>query len=160
MKQAKKRKTSRLTQRQWLNVMIIVISAMFLLMVVIGKIMNPDEPSPEKVKDSYHLERLDFGSVQIQLVEQQWRAQGITLNPQQAAKTAQRWQRLLTSPVEAKLNLPSQGKTVLLYIHGIKQPIICKIGLIDQHMIISFIESGHQFKIPEAEMSLYYPEPN
>ena len=160
MKQTKNRKTSRLTQRQWLNVMIIVISAMFLLMVVIGKIMNPAEPSPDNVRDSYHLERLDFGSVQIQLVEQQWRAQGIALNPQQAAKIAQRWQKLLTSPVEAKLNLPSRGKTVLLYLNGIRQPIICKIGVIDQHMIISFIDSGHQFKMPETEISLYYPELN
>lgn len=156
-----KTKPSRLTQRQWLNVIIVVISAMFLLMVLIGKIMNPTSRQIGKeVKFEFSLRHLDFGDIQISRVKQGWQADAGELSPEDTDVIAKRWQKLLNLAAEKEVSLPIKGKTVLLYLEGVKQPIICKISLVGEQTVISFVDSGHQFIRSAQAYNLYYPELN
>ncbi|TQV74641.1 hypothetical protein FLL45_06670 [Aliikangiella marina] len=144
------------TQQQWTNLIIFVISALVLLFLFIGKIMekNIDEQTDRVVE----LVRIDFGGLEIWREQQNWLSSSAQLQAVEIQAIADRWQSLVNKPGETYQSLPSGGRTVLLYFSTVAQPVVCKVINRKGSLLIAFITTQQLIELPSAERSLYFPE--
>lgn len=149
-----------LNQRQWLNVMIICISAMLLLSVLVGKLISRGEyTQTEPVKPSIEITKLDFGEALIWKENEIWFSSGKALQKQAIQKLVQKWHSLLSGEktlIEQDKET-SSGRTILIYLAGNAQPVICKLISDDNHARIVFVGRKLQIMLTENEKTDYYP---
>ena len=154
-------KRSVLNQRQWLNIVIVVIAALVLFFVLIGRLMDPERNSkPPVEKRQVELVRLDFGGVEIWREDSGWRSNDERVSAHQAALMVEQWNRLIVSAGTPYSGPHPQGKTVLLYFSNIAQPQVCKLSLQADKLTLTFISSDQQFTLPVDQIELYYPRVN
>jgi len=142
----------RVTQEsRWLNVIIIVISAMILAFSLLGKFMGSGlDEKPAQVMPLPNLRVIDFGSIKLINDNQQWRSetssssaevdrpgQQSNLSQKTAeqelrySKIAAQWHQLLEQPAESATSLGSTRVEntyfVQLYFKGRDQALIVKV---------------------------------
>lgn len=177
----------RISQSQWLNIVIIVISALVLAFTLIGQFMHQavDESDASKIvaaNDSLQvsvptiqLTSIDFGTLRISREQQKNQSKlafswsvlpkgGLT--QQQIKLLVDRWQKILTTPVNpleqsASINY-SPIATVLLYFEETAQPIIAKVEMGDKIettplINIRFVSTGQQITIDNLQLDHLLP---
>lgn len=136
-----------ITERQWLNLVIIIISALILAFMLLGRFLNVavDRSDEREIKrleqpplitfEKPQLVMIDFGLKKVVLnAENQWIEDNQTEdhnNSHQLNVIIKRWQHLLSTPfVENKWEQavsPKVRATVLLYFKNKSQPLIIKV---------------------------------
>ncbi len=149
-----------LTQQQWTNVIIFVMSVMVLLFFFIGKVMERNIDKQEMSDRPVELVRIDFGGVEIWRENQNWLTTESRLKPNEARLIAEQWQRLVNQPGETYQSLPSGGRTVLLYFSSVPQPVVSKIINQSNEFQIAFITTQQIYLVPNEQRQLYIPEVN
>lgn len=164
---------SALNQRQWLNIIIIAISAAFLLFVLLGKMLNQSvekqqvqESKVEKKeiqKKQSELMQIDFGDFQLIKEKNQWKSIKKQLSLSDIDRTIRSWQMLLNKNGESiDLNVtaavPIAEKIILLYVSNSTQPIVCKLIQLKNKYEIIFVTLKTKFSLASEEVNLYYPE--
>lgn len=153
-------KPSRLNLSQWLNVVIISISAMLLFSVLVGRMLTPPEQTTaDSLSEEAVIElvQLDFGEIQLVKSQGRWLSTAANISGQRAAQIASHWQRLLTSRESQLVERGYAGRMVLLYFNKRKQPIICKLEQTEQALNIVFVDSGLVFNLPMSHYQDYFP---
>ncbi|TQV88960.1 hypothetical protein [Aliikangiella coralliicola] len=152
-------KRSRLTRQQWLNLIIISVSAMLLLSVLVGRLISNstvDSASPSQVP---RLTEIDFGDIQLRFVSESWQVvSSKKISIQQAKIIGENWQALLLSRSQPLKSGVPGGKTVLLYLSTLNQPVVSKVSYSDKQMLVTFASTSQQFSIPYSERINYMPE--
>jgi|GEM_PF-2904655 len=149
---------SRLTRQQWLNIVILVISALILMFVIIGRVMDREPPEPSHANElQVVLQRIDFGDITLFQKNEKWASSSEQVSAQRAAEIAFNWRRLVARSGDDYGEQVPLGKTVLLYFSHIPQPVVGKVDLTDEHLTITFITSKQQFHLAKTDYSLYIP---
>lgn len=158
-------KKSGLNQRQWLNVIIIVMSAAFLLFVLLGKMLNQAADKQQAPAESSQLElqKIDFGDFQVAKKDGQWQSIKKEVGGSDLIVITRQWQLLLNQMeknTDSKLTLekPELERTVLLYVNYFPQPIVCKLIQFRDKLEIVFVNSNTKFIFPAESIFLYYPQ--
>ncbi len=159
-----------ITQSQWLNIVIIVISGLILAFMLIGRFMNQavDESHIEQsTQQSLRLTRIDFGGQQIilQPLEKssqpalKWSVKPVSsLSAKKVEELVSAWQQVLAMPVEPSYQHQQANyspiATVLLYFAKRAQPLIAKVEVVNhqnhqQPIVISFVSTGQQLVIKD-----------
>lgn len=152
----------KLNHKHWLNIMIISVSAMLLLSVLVGRMLNNEAEyfieneslSPLKVE----ITQIDFSDLQFNLNHGLWSSSNDVYQAQQIKAIVARWQVLMLQHGQPIKDKKVTGKTVLIYLSGLKQPVICKISLTENATIISFISAELEFIMAASQFSDYYPQ--
>ncbi|MET1256321.1 hypothetical protein [Aliikangiella maris] len=174
---------SKLSTRQWLNIIIFCISFMFLIVVLIGKKFTESEIDPEiesriellpqtehfsnmkeqtsafvksngKEESDYVLQQIDFGDFFLYRRGKQWEINSSEfrqkVSPEEIERVAFKWFQLLGYPT-IKVTDPNLfvGTTVLLYVQGQSQPLICKVKQTNDQFIfyIKLMSLGQVWQI-------------
>ena len=166
-----------LTQRQWLNMVIIIISALILAFMLIGQVMNK---SVDKVAGNVEqtpfrqimsLREIDFGSQKLVLQTKSATSWTVipnnSLTSEEIFKLVKNWQNVLVEPITPSLknikNIASPVTTVLLFFSESTQPLIVKIGGINRpegQKLVSllFIGSEQQEIIKPLSLEQFLPK--
>ncbi len=175
------------TQNQWLNIVIIIISALVLAFTLIGRFMDKtanesDTRQIAAVNDSLkmsvpsmQLTSIDFGTMRISRKRQKnqstlafaWFAKPkSSLNQTQINRLVDGWQKILTMPAES-LSQPAPINflpiaTVLLYFAETAQPIITKVEVSNKVELtpsinIRFVSTGQQIIIEDLPLAQLLP---
>lgn len=176
-----------ISQSQWLNIVIIIISALVLAFTLIGRIMDNavDETNARQIaatNDSrqvgvpvMQLSSVDFGTLRITSKQQKnrqklvliWSTEPKGVLTQKQIKTLlDQWQKILimqAQPVDqpASINY-SPIATVLLYFAKVGQPIIAKVLVSDKiepapTIIVRFVSTGQQIMIDNLPIDQILP---
>lgn len=162
-------KKSRLTQSQWLNIIIIVTSAAFLLFVLLSNKLNQsiDNQSKNNKQNNfqladYQLVEIDFGEFKIRNINpninQVWQSDDVRLTSLQVKNIANHWQKLIQSQGQAITDEPDSAKTVLLFFAEFDQPIIAKLSQSKQATRITVLSIKAAYILPADAYSNYYPQ--
>lgn len=176
------------TQSQWLNLVIIIISALVLAFTLIGRFMHKaaDEAGARQsiVEDTHQqisepmmqLMSIDFGTLRISQAKNKDRSKsGVTWSAEpKGAMTQQRikvlvdrWQKILTLPVTAlnqqALTNYSSIATVLLYFADTAQPLVAKVLVSEknnptQFIKIRFVSTSQQIIIEDLPLEYLLPQ--
>ncbi|MCW8879721.1 MAG: hypothetical protein OQK04_15785 [Kangiellaceae bacterium] len=153
---------SELNRRQWLNIIIISISAMFLLIVIVSKKLSESasqQINTNQIPSSGQIQKLDFGEITIYRQGEQWSSLPEKVVRAEVARTiGLQWQQLLNrpaKPIESPINI---GHTVLLFFGESNRPVICKVKKQDKITIFQFIESNLEFEIDARLQHRYLPQ--
>ena len=147
----------RLTKQHWLNIIIISVSAMLLISVLVGRMLDSGEILQDDHSYDINLVQIDFSKIQFSLVDGIWISSKQDFQPEKIVKIVKHWKSLLLQqgqPISNKLIL---GKTVLIYLENVSQPIIAKMNLNKNSLQISFISAKQEFYLKPSEYSNYYP---
>lgn len=154
-------KTQRsLTQQQWTNLIIFVISALVILFIFVGKVMERNIEKQNNVDRSIELVRIDFGDFEVWREQVGWQSTSSQITSVEARAIADRWQSLMNQPGKRYTTLPPGGRTVLLYLTNYQQPVVCKILKQADSLKIAFITTQQLFSLPIEHRLLYFPEVN
>jgi hypothetical protein len=169
-KQSTQKKEFKLNQRHWLNIIIFLISLMFILSMFVGRMMNKAVESANLnttisnintgMSQPVNLILLDFGELQLTRIKNDWLSSNNGYSKEKLLVLITRWQALLGmrgSPINQSVN---SGKTVLIYLADIQQPLIAKVNIMNAKLRISFINQNLEFYLPVEDLNLYYPEVN
>ncbi|MCF6192753.1 MAG: hypothetical protein L3J46_00260 [Kangiellaceae bacterium] len=161
-------------QSRWLNIIIIVISAMILVFMLLGRFLGSglDEPSSQALPLP-NLRLIDFGSLKLVNESNRWQSDHflnakkndkensqakntVTLNSQYS-KIAGEWQRLLEQPASNAVSQVNTKVTVTyfvqLYFEESERALVVKIeGIVDKNesephtkrTLITFVNSNLQ----------------
>lgn len=150
-------KPSKLSQKQWLNIIIIVTSAMFLLMVLVGKMLEKAS-KPELTEEvSLDFYKLDLGDFSLRNENGKWISTANWLTTGEAESLVQRWKSILQRQAISKDLSEAVGKTVLIYLNKSMSPVICKLIQNDQELIFQFVQSDQQVHLEDAKLTDYIP---
>ena len=150
------------SQKYWLNIMIVSVSAMLLLSVLVGRMMddtkthNLNKVLPQS-QPNMKISKIDFGELQLISQQKQWVSSNKQYPQAQVLSLIENWQELLLShgqPVSEQISI---GKTVLIYLFEKKQPLVAKIHLLQNEVKIVIVTVGIEFSVPISEYSYYYP---
>jgi len=161
-------------QSRWLNIIIIVISAMILVFMLLGRFLGSGlDEKPSQALPLPNLRLIDFGSLQLVNENKRWYSNHflsakmnntensqsenvITLNPQYS-KIADEWQELLEQPAnnaESPINTRVIATYfVQLYFEGTEQALVVKVESITdnnepmqnvKHTLITFVNNNLQ----------------
>ena len=172
---------------QWLNIVIIIISALVLAFTLIGRIMDNavDESDARQIvatDDSQQVNvpvmqliSVDFGNLRMTGKQQKidsklgliWSTEPNGILSQKQIKTLlDSWQKILvmpTQPLNQSISINySPIAIVLLYFTEVAQPIIAKVELSDKiestpTIIIRFVSTGQQIIIDELSLEQILP---
>jgi len=150
-------KSLKLKQKQWLNIIIIVTSAMFLLMVLVGKMLERanDAGAVEGVAQEFY--KLDFGDVSIRNNDGVWSSTAKELSQPAIERLIQNWKKLLQRDGLLLEQSEDTGKTVLIYLTNSMSPIICKLVQREGQLDFQFVQSGQKIVVENARVSDYIP---
>ncbi len=171
-----------ITERQWLNLVIIIISALILAFMLLGRFLNVAvdqssereqqrleyppliiEEKPHKLK----LTMIDFGLYEAFLnSEDQWveenKVNHSAGNNGELSEIAKRWEMLLSEPfvenVWDQKIIPKVRATVLLYFKDTSQPLIIKVEALNSkeelgNLRITFIATGKKMLLHDLAFS-------
>jgi len=162
-------------QQQWLNVIIIVISALILAFVLLGRFLDPDKNKIEDVSAPLELRLIDFGTQRL-TYEPQNKAAGELLGwsvyPQSSLSTDEikslvdSWQELLSMPLQQddiKQDKRISGVTVLLFFTGTELPLVTKVSIRnsearDAEIIIDFIAEKRTVVVKNLSKYQFLPK--
>jgi len=162
-------------QQQWLNVIIISISALVLAFVLLGRFMNVssptkvEEPKNTGAASNIELRELDFGSQRLVLVKSSlnqlsdyvWQAiPNDSITQQETIKLISNWKLLLTETVDAETNDSREvisGVTVLLYFTDLETPVLVRVKEQTEQYLIQFISTGQIVIIEKSPTVLVLP---
>jgi len=176
-----------MTQSQWLNIVIIVISALVLGFTLIGRFVDHavDKSDARQIiaadggqqisAPALQLTSIDFGTLQIFLKRQEAHSRfaligsveptGV-LTKQQIKTLIARWQKILVMPTQPLSQSTSMRyfpiATVLLYFADTAQPIVAKVVASDKiesapSIIIRFVSTGQQIVIDDLAIDQLLP---
>ena len=153
--------SSRLLPRQWLNIMIISVSAMFLLSMLVGRMMNVSNTEEAKVAASLdsagELVQIDFGLLHLSKTSSGWQASDARLSQATTNNAAALWLALLQRSDHQLIKQPLSGKTVLLYFSQLSSPVVCKVIKSKKNIDIVFVKSGLGISLAPSQYSAYLP---
>ena len=150
-------KTTRLTKQHWLNIIIISVSAMLLISVLVGRMLDNNAPEENDKKQKVNIVQIDFPETQFTLVDSIWLSSDANFKHEQIVKMVKRWKALLLQqgiPISKKAIL---GKTILIYLESVAQPIVAKLTLNKNNLQISFTSAKQEFYLEPSAYSIYYP---
>lgn len=157
-------KNFKLNQRHWLNIIILSISLMLVLSLLVGRMMNsPVKPQILKLDDtsavnqSHKIVQIDFGEIQFNRIGNDWVVVNGNYENDKLLAIIEHWYALIQGhgkPINQQLK---SGKTVLIYLSNVKQPVIARLALTDENLRISFINQNLEFYLPAEEIKFYYP---
>ncbi len=173
---------TQLTKKHWLNIIIFVVSALFLLMVLLNQRLSQTDiksnriiPQTKHSSSDVRLIKIDFGHVMLwsendgneaernKMEESKikhWRSSSDQLNQQTFDMIVANWIQLLAMKSEAQEVRYSSGITVLLYFSNLTQPVICKLTQQDSDLVVTFVASRQQLLLKNQNINAYYPELN
>jgi hypothetical protein len=154
-----------INQKSWLNIVIISISALILAFTLLGRFFDSGTSSTLQPELTTHvsmlqLSALDFGNIQIKKRISIWQViPQDAIDLQQAKSIFGQWQTLLTSDlpndIATEPNEIESASTVLLYLEGQANPIVCKVIIAKHIALVEFLASGHKIKmLPTIAMKL------
>ena len=149
----------KLNQRQWLNIIIGCISLLVILFLLLGKMMESrtsDEFLATAVSE-VQLSKIDFGDVLFVKKNGRWSGSNTLLSSTEIELLANRWQSLLQSTGRPVSRKRESGKTILLYLQQINQPIICKLSQSNEGLRFSFVGTEQEFILESTELTDYIP---
>ncbi len=136
------------TQSQWLNIIIIIISALVLAFMLMGKWMDGSTKQPNLEKQEIALNKIDFGRFQLLLKNKQnintqleskktnnetlWVVQpSSALSNSDIKEIVLIWQQILSRPLQSTINIqqnnPLYLATVLLSFSNSKTPLVAQL---------------------------------
>lgn len=151
------KKSTKLSQKHWLNIIIIVTSAMFLLMVIVGKMLERGNEPNHQDKVRLEINKLDFGSFSIRNNEGVWISSASWLQSSNIESVVQLWKEVMqkrAAPIESS---EKNGETILIYLNSSMNPIICKLSQNKEQLTFQFIQSQQQLIINNGKLSDYIP---
>ena len=148
-----------LRSRDWLNIVIISVSAMFLLLVLIGKMMTESESrsSQQTQVRPTQLLRIDFGALQLVKKDEGWTEKNALLTSTRAQLIGRNWQDLLRQPSKKTNNTQHSGETLLLYFSNIEQPVVVKLTLSSKTAKAVFVAAKVEYSIKRDAIEQYLP---
>ncbi len=152
------KKNTRLTKQHWLNIMIISVSAMLLISVLVGRMLNNQEFIENDHNRDIKIVQIDFQEIQFSLVDGVWICSEQNFQHMQIIEMVKHWEALLLKQGEPINHKSVQGKTILLYLERMSMPIIAKIHLNNDNMKISFISAKQEFDLESSLYPNYYPQ--
>ncbi len=154
-------KQSSLSTQQWLNIIILAISFLFLVFILLGKTMNQSNNTSSSDSDISMLDRqlvaIDFGEVQLKKDNEHWASNQPSLLNQQAELIATNWQNLLNSQGEKTAEKFPQGKTVLVFLSNHDEPLVAKLLQTKTELVISLQSLNLVFHLPSGAFPRFYP---
>ncbi len=156
----------------WLNIVILVVAAMILFLVLLGKMMNsgdsskllPTEPLQEEISpQSLTLSIIDFGDYSFVKQSNSWMVNGELsegLSSRDIEERIYQWQQLLTESGDKYRKPDFGGKTILLYFANLSQPIVCKFKIVEKQLNFYFVAQGQILRRPANEYSIFFPQVN
>ncbi len=153
------RKKNPLSQRQWLNIIIIATSAMFLIMVLIGRMFegkNTNSANDSPVINQ--MIKIDFGDRALILQGDQWiDLSAVPLPAEKIKKIINNWQSLLLKQASPIDNERLTGQNILLYFSQQSNPIICKVSQHNNQIIFQWTQAQKQLVLENISLSDYIP---
>ena len=155
-----------LTQRQWLNIIIFVTSAMFLLMVVVGQFMQRTERASGELTESsketkLNLSKIDFGETVLVREGDNWKQTPANIQAELRVQLlGNRWLALLNNNVSPKESDLSSGRTVLLYFSNAQTPQVVKVIQRSDKLVFQFLTTNQQVELFGAKINQFFPEPS
>jgi len=148
-----------LRSRDWLNIMIISVSAMFLLLVLIGKMLTETESRTSQTPaiEDIQLLRIDFGTLQLVKKGDGWVEESGRLKSARAQRIGRSWQDLLAQPSNKVSNTKTSGETLLFYFSHIEQPVVVKLVLSSDAAKAVFVASQVEYPIAREAIEQYMP---
>ncbi len=175
-----------LKQKQWLNIIIIVISGLILAFTLIGRFMNSavDEyevrekarnlaaEEEQITRQSLQLKTIDFGFLRITnkantAANPEWVAEPRELISTETAESlVAQWQQILNKPAKpSEQNEHSEylsGATVLLFFTETAQPVIAKVDLlkgqpVSSNLKVTFVSTGQTIIINNSQLKQLIP---
>ena len=146
-----------LSQRQWLNIIIISISVMFFLFVVLGNKINQAPISSNMSIKPYQISRIDFGEFEFSRDDQAWLDTNKQYSAQKIKSTLLNWQQLISQPGQS-YSENSLGKTLLVYLEGQAAPLVIKLQIGTDEFHIYWPEQSRSYQFPKTLLAGYYPE--
>ncbi|WP_444995744.1 hypothetical protein [Aliikangiella sp. IMCC44359] len=152
-------KRTQLSGKQWLNIIIISVSLMFLILVLVGRMMNKraGDISSQTLSGQVALIKIDFGEVTLWRDNSIWYSTNKSLSKEKINLIIKNWNLILNQTGEVYLGSHLTGKTVLLYLSNIQQPVVCKVSLYKDKMLITFVSTSRQFILEKHQFENYYP---
>lgn len=177
-----------MTQSQWLNIVIIIISALILAFTLIGRFMDRavDDSDARQIvaEDSRHqiseptmqLTSIDFGTLRIFLKPQEAHSKLAligsvepkgALTEKQIKALIERWQKILMMPAQSLSQASSINylpiATILLYFAETAQPIVAKVTASDKIestplISVRFVSTGQQIIIDNLPIDQLLPQ--
>lgn len=142
-----------ITQKNWLNIVIIVISGLVLTFTLLGKFMDREvnrQIIESKERQSFQIAVIDFGAFKLINQDPVWSVVPSTnIEQSKIDFLVQSWKTVLAANmVEVELietqNLSSLG-TVLIYFSQKQAPLVIKVEQLNSALLLSFVSSGKQF---------------
>jgi|GEM_PF-5973432 len=150
-----------LTQSQWLNIIIITVSAMLLASVLIDRMLNKasDNTAVEqsRAQQNVIINKIDFGEFQFSLVDGVWQSSAEKIAQPQLLLIVAHWQSLLQQSGEPLKHSELNGHTLLIYLSNKETPIIVKLAQLQGEILISFVTAKREFLLPASDYKFYYP---
>lgn len=143
-------------QKNWLNLVIIIVSGLILAFTLLGKFFEsgvPAEPAVDsRQTQQFELVGIDFGELQLKKNSDRWTLlpKG-SLDQKQLELITSQWDLLLNKDVQeprtdGAVSIQS-ASTVLLYLKGETRPIICKVVLAETQTYVEFLASGQKIAV-------------
>ena len=150
---------ARLTkQQQWLNIIIISISALVLAFVLLGKFMGNNFSNVPGESINVELKAIDFGDRRLTLVEDKnssisshWKAvPNDILSQEEINKLITSWRWLLNQSFDSMNKVDDEvisGMTVLVFFKDIDQPMVIRVSDKEHHYLVQFISTQNIISI-------------
>ncbi|MDH5433469.1 MAG: hypothetical protein OEY19_05955 [Gammaproteobacteria bacterium] len=136
-------------ERQWLNLMIILVSAMFMMFVLAGKIMNDskiDNEAPTIDLQQPELVEIDFGYIRLVKRNDHWINTQDKLSEDISRRIALNWESMLDDDsIESVPNMDENqinSHNVLLFFKDKQIPLMCKVVQSKEWLYFHFIDSN------------------
>ena len=148
-------------QNSWLNIVIITISGLVLAFTLLGRFMDsatqlPASPPESNQQLKVNIIGIDFGSQKIRYQAMQWQVEPIktVISNELIQKVVDNWQEILNSP-QSEIKLSDiQGfepvATVLIFLEGSQSPLVAKVEMRAQQLLISFILTGQKVFVEDS----------
>jgi hypothetical protein len=147
----------RLTKQHWLNVIIISVSAMFLLSVLVGRMLDHKGAVDEDKSKDFKIVQIDFSEIQFNLDNAIWFSSDTSFQHEHITRIVKRWKNLLLQHGRPSKDKLIAGRTILIYLENIPQPIVAKLNLTSDYMRISFTSANQEFYLDQSDFHYYYP---
>jgi len=164
-----------MNQQQWLNVIIIIISALILAFVLLGRFLDPDRNKIEDVSAPLELRLIDFGAQRLSYKPQNMEGaqlDGWSVYPESSLSADEikllvnSWQELLSMPLqqsEIKQNKTISGATVLLFFSGSELPLLVRVSRKNtqsksEEIIIDFIAEERTVVVKNLSKYQFLPK--
>lgn len=152
-----------LNQRNWLNIIIFTISALFLIFILLGKVLNQSTQTITTIQESQvqaELMQIDFGYMQITLHDSEWSSSVEGISKKQIDDVVSHWKALLKRPTKTRGSTPLVAETILLFFSNQAQPVIVKVSRPDNKTMITFVGTQIQFDFTKNDYKHFVPQIN